>query len=180
MIKLNILPQELKKDMRLEEIYIAYKRFLSVSIFMLILFSAFFYASLFYLDLNLKDFEKNTVGLNADTEMYTKKVSEISAKLEQIESLQKDNVRWSDFLSDFAAQTGEGITIHSLSSSRSSGLLAVKGIADTRDSMLAFERNLKNLPYLSEINIPLKTLLEKEDINFDIQIKANLYDFVIK
>jgi hypothetical protein len=180
MITLNIIPQELKKNIRLLEIYLSLKR-LSMIIFLIIfVFIGVYYGFYFYLRFHLDEVLSESETLSEDTGEYTKKLAEINSRLDFSESLQKENVKWVDFLQDFSTHVNKGITLDSLNASKNAGTLQISGKAKSRDNLLDFEKNLKSLPYLSEINIPLQTLLEKEDIKFSILIKLNVYEFVVK
>ena len=180
MINLNIIPEELKKTIKLKEIYRSYKKLILASSLSLIFFIGIYYAAFFYLDSHLNEIQIISSNLNKNTENYSKQISSINSKLDYIEEMQHENIKWIDLLTDLSSQVNPGILIQSINSIKSENTLNIRGEAKTRDSLLAFEKNLKSLSYLSNINIPLRTLIEKEDIKFDINVKIDLYEFTVK
>lgn len=180
MIKLNIIPTELKKSIRLNEIYNSLNKIGILIVLIFAVFIGIYYASYIYLELHMTEVTLQSANLNKNTENYSNKIADINTKLKYIEKIQKNNIKWIDFLTDFSSHINDGVILKSLTASKSTGALVIRGEAKTRDSLLEFEKSIKSLPYLTEINIPLKNLLEKEDIAFDIKVKINLYEFAVK
>jgi Tfp pilus assembly protein PilN len=46
--------------------------------------------------------------------------------------------------------------------------IKITGFAQNRQNLLEFENNLKNYEVIDKVDVPLESLLNKENINFDI------------
>lgn len=177
MIRLNIIPQNLKDEIRLENIYESYKSFLIFCCILLAPFIAVFFGLFFYLGSYGENVRNESSVSSESTENYANRVIEINSKLAFIEKMQEKEMRWTSFLADFSKNVSDGISIKSFSVKQAAGTLNISGQAKTRDALLEFERNLKAIKYLSGIEIPLQSLLEKEDIEFNLQLKINPNEF---
>ncbi len=49
--------------------------------------------------------------------------------------------------------------------------------ANTRNDLLVFKKLLEDSHIFSDINLPFSSLLEKNDINFEIKAKILSYEF---
>jgi len=56
--------------------------------------------------------------------------------------------------------------------------LNIKGVAQNRDILIDFQNNLEELSYFNDINVPISSLLQKENINFEItgQLTDAIYE----
>ena len=128
------------------------------------------------LDNHYKEIMSRTSIVTKDTEKFSNSAKEINNEIEAIYHIQGENVSWVEFLSLISNMIDKDITLSSLNVTNKEDL-AIKGVAVSRESMLTFKEKLEKSGYFTEINLPLKNLLEKNNINFELTAKITKYDF---
>ena len=170
-IKINLIPpykrHEIERNEKLKSVY----RFG----FLIVLVGAAFYWSLwsfnYILDLNLKAVSKE-LDSSADRAQFEKikkldgQFVEISKKLDEVESIRKDQLYWSRFLVKLNEDTISGIKITSMGTKNYQ--VSMVGVAKDRDILIAFKDKLTQEPCFSSVNLPLSNLSLKKDIVFQI------------
>lgn len=103
---------------------------------------------------------------------------EINKKIELAQKTQEDYIAWSRFIINFSKLVPDNVLISSLivnpNENRTEWQINLSGIAANRDDFLTFKENLleaKELFNEKEINIPITNLFQKENIQFNINIK---------
>lgn len=176
MIQINIIPKDLKREIRLKKTYIDVKK----AVFFVSIFGVFYIAAIvggkIILDSHYRDIMSRTSIVSKDTEKYSNSAKEINDEINEISKIQSENVSWVEFLSVLSNMIGEDVTLSSLTVSNKHDL-SMKGVSASRESMLAFKAELEKSGHFSEINLPLKNLLEKNNINFELTAKITNYDF---
>lgn len=177
MLKLNILSQDLKKEIKLLAIYKFLKRLGFLLFSILIIYSVTFQGSKFILQKYSSDSYNSEMASNKNSDEYIKKVKEINEKIENVSAVQKDSVIWSNFIINISSLINNDIVLNQLTIDKKTDTFAISGIAKTRDSLLALKANLEELDYLSEIDLPISSLLKKDEINFNIKAVILNYEF---
>ena len=177
MLQLNIISPELKREIKLTSIYQSLKNLYFFIGSMLLIYSVAFVAS----DIVLKNYysgslQKELVTSNS-TENYSEKIKTINEQINYLESMQKEATNWSSLLLSLGEKANNNIKIAQISVNRQGDVIIISGEAKTRDSLLEFKSALENTGYLTEITLPIKSLLEKENINFTISAKFSKYEF---
>jgi len=176
MITLNLLSPQKKKEFQKKFNFILVQRcFLIIIIFLSFTSLLFFGAKLYQgnrLDKLKKEVEQTTLTLpSGENVTISKDVQDINYELSYLNNLQKNYIKWSDFLIDFNITVPSGITLSSLSLDQKTSLVLISGKAKLRDNLVAFQNNLKNTSFLSELESPISNILKKEDIDFSFQAK---------
>lgn len=96
-------------------------------------------------------------------------IEEASAQLKKIDRVQKNFILWSPRIDEILTAIPPGIQIQSMILDHDSKLLSLAGIAQTREALALCEKNLKSLPSLDSVKIPLGELTRKEDIPFTVE-----------
>jgi Tfp pilus assembly protein PilN len=173
-IKLNIIPDERKKEIvainRLRMIWQWEFGFsLVLGIFILLLLSMHY-----LLTLNLVaqkseivsgkgkgDFEK-IARFNNDFKVANKQIT-------SNETIQKDQLYWSNMFVKINEIMPDEISVSKLATKNYQILLA--GNARTRDDLIRMKDNFSNESCFTDINLPLSSLVSKEDVYFQIEFK---------
>lgn len=174
MITLNIIPNELKNEIRLKKNYKQLNKLAFMLLAMAIFFSALLEFSKFFLSAQKISEENLSAGKN--TENYTKQVNEINAQLKEIKNIQKNNIYWTGFLLRLTNYIGNGIQISQIAISKTDNSLKLAGMAKTRADLLALKDILEKSASFTEINLPISSLLEKENIAFQINTNITNYE----
>ncbi|OGF27886.1 hypothetical protein A2303_05960 [Candidatus Falkowbacteria bacterium RIFOXYB2_FULL_47_14] len=178
MLKLNIIPQELKNEKRLASIYKSLKILFGVSIMIFAVYGIIFLSAKFVLQLRFIEVMNETAITAKNRENYDEKIKNIKSKISFIDKIQKDTVLWSYLIEYIADNSGNGIKYAKLSINKDKEELNLSGRAENRDDLIKLKETLENAGYFSSVNLPLKNLLEKTNINFDISLKIKNYEFV--
>ncbi len=176
MLTLNILPDNLKKDIKLS--------FVNKKLNRLMLFMAFFL--LFYGGILITArtilsniYSNTTLQLNdvaKNTEKYSEQVNNINNEVSFIQSIQKDTIYWLPLLEKFSYLCGPDIKLQKLTLSKEKNLLSISGTAPSPESLLNFKDNLEKTDFLKNIDLPLKLLFTKGQVDFNISATITNYE----
>ena len=177
MITLNIVPQELKNEIQFNGIYGSIKNFMQTLTIVLILFAV----SLLVIKLVMQEKLVATVNETAvivkNTENFSSRARDINNRVGMIEKIQGDAVSWSYLVELLAKKLNDDISFSRVILNKNAASITIFGHADSRDGLLSFKQMLEETPALSDINLPIRNILEKNDINFEISAKIDDYDF---
>lgn len=177
MLKLNIISQELKKEIKLISLYKLLRR-LGFFVFSLLLIYAFAFQSS---KMILQKYSLDTVNRESanlkNSEEYIQKIKTINEKIDKVATVQKDAVSWTKLIKTLSDKISDDITINQIAIDKKSDNFTISGNAKSRDSLLALEKILEETGYFEEINLPISSLLKKDDIAFSVNVKFVKYEF---
>lgn len=178
MLKLNIIPNSIKKERTIFSYYLSIKDLLYI-----ILITVFVYAILFSVVLIILQFHFNetifqTSGIIKKAENFNKKISNINQVINNAADIQKDFVNWIGFYEFLSNNIPDGISLYQVNISKENKSLSISGRAETREKLIQFKESLEGSDFLENIDFPIKNLLEKNDINFTIGSKFKSYEFI--
>jgi hypothetical protein len=177
MLKLNILSQKTKKEIKLLNIYKHLKR-LNFFVFSFLLIYIFtFQAAKIILQKYSTDSYNTNLAINKDNEEYINKVKEVNEKITEAKNIQDNFVYWSKFLLSISDITPSGVTFSKITTDKNNDSFILMGRSKSRNELLSFKQNLEELDYIETIELPINNLLQKEDINFTINAKFLSYEF---
>ncbi len=148
-----------------------------LSLFMLlVVFSIILVAPTFvdlYFQKNTAAFEKQQLENGEASEnvtTITQQISSIQAQIARIDSSSGKSMI--SILDRFVSQPRGGIAISRISVSRTTPMiLQIQGLASDRNSLVAFNENLKKEPSFSKVTLPVSSLAKSKDIVFDMAIE---------
>lgn len=177
MLKLNIISNELKKEIKLKALYHSAHRLMVILLFLAVLYSAVFILSYFFLQHHYNNVLGSSSGVNKGSENYINVVKNINQEVSEIEKIQQESVYWSYLLEYFREAAGPELRLTKYQFDAAKPDIVIGGWADTRESLLDFKSELEESEWFSEVNLPIKNLLLKSDINFDIALKLTSHEF---
>ncbi|MCK4540166.1 hypothetical protein KAU09_03365 [Candidatus Parcubacteria bacterium] len=177
MINLNILPKKIKNDIKLIIFDKFIKKITGIIFLFIIIFSGILFAAKFYLHLYFEETIEKNASTSKSTEDYLKKVKEINNKIDYITKIQNNNIDWTNTILHISKAINNNIKINKININKSDNTLSLSGNAKTRDSLLLLKNSFEKYENFSEIKIPIKNLLEKNDIDFEITTTINSYEF---
>lgn len=177
MMIINILPDSIKKEVKLNLINLKIKNLFLFFTVTTCLCGMLYLGGLLFARINYYNIIHSSNLLLKSTETNTVKVKEINSQMLAIEKIQNEFTSWSDLLKYFSANLSGNIKINQLRGDKISKQLIITGTAKTRDDLLALKNQLESAPYLTKIDFPIKNLLEKENINFEITAEFLNYEF---
>jgi Tfp pilus assembly protein PilN len=119
--------------------------------------------------LNLRSSHKEYKEL----ETYESKFSEINAKTSDIFKMQKEHLNWLKMFYKLSDKTPDDVHLSDLATTNYQ--ISLVGKARAREDLLKFQDNLKSEDCFSNVNVPLSSLVSKEDVEFQInfEVKEN-------
>ena len=177
MINLNILPQKLKNDAKLIILDKFIKKIIGTIFLFIIIFSGILFAAKFYLQIHFEETIERSASTSRSTEDYLKKVKEINNKIDYIAGIQDNNIDWTNMILRLSRTINNDIKINKININKNNNTLALSGNAKTRNSLLLLKDSLEKYENFNEIKLPIKNLLEKNNIDFEIITSINSYEF---
>ena len=177
MLKLNIISRELKKQININDLYQRLKKIYIILILLLAVYISFIFAAKFLLNMHLDKTIQQAGQITKSTENYNKTVKDINNQLNYVAEIQTNDIRWSKLIALLGQSTNPSMKIYQLDISKDSKLIKINGFSRTRDALLKFKDNLEKSNYFSQIDFPLQNILQKENINFEINLKFENYEF---
>jgi len=174
MLTLNLISKEKKKEIKLRHVYGFIKKINLSLIVITIVVAIILLAAKTILQIKFNDIVEQTTLVTKSNQGYNTKVREINSKIIFVTKIQEDFIPWSNLLKDVAEITGSDIDLYYLKADAQDKTIKIKGKAKFRSSLLNFKEKMTALPEFAEIDFPVRNILEKEDIDFEINAKLNL------
>lgn len=174
MLSLNLISRELKKEINLKRVSAVIKKMSAILIVAAALFAIILSTAKIILRNNLNQ-ALERANLVADAENpYIAKIKNINSKIIAAQSIQNDYIPWTLTLENLTNLTPRGITYSYLKIDKIGGQASLRGLADMRENLLELKNNLNNSNLFSEVKSPMENILQKENINFSIDMKLNI------
>ena len=177
MLVLNLISNELKKDNKLKAIFESIKKILAILIIAVSIYAILILFAKLYLQINFVKTINETSLITGSIKSNDDKVKIINNQLKAIADIQSETVLWSYLLERLSKDIKSDIKIENLKLSMKNNTISLRGLAKTRESLLDLKAILENKNCFSDINLPIKNLLEKNNINFEISAKIKSYEF---
>lgn len=174
MITLNLVSAEQKKEIKLRHIYGFIKKVNLTLIIIAIVIAIVLLTAKTILQSKFNSIVEQTTLVTKTNQGYNNNVREINDKLNFISKIQDDFIPWSGLLVSLAEITPNGINLSYLKLNAADRTIKIKGKALRRESLLNFKDRLEKMPFLLKIEFPIKNILEKENINFEINSALDL------
>lgn len=177
MLTLNLISDELKKEIKLRHLYLLIKKINLTLIIITIAAAIVLLSAKTILQTQFNNIVNQTTLITKNSQGYNNKIKIINSKLDFVETIQNNFIPWSNLLKTVADITTGDIGLSYLKINLEEQTIKIKGRAGQRDSLLDFKQKMEASTIFREIDFPLKNILEKENINFEINAKINLAGF---
>ena len=174
MLHLNLVSQKLKEEIKLRHIYKLLLRINFILVIATILVAIVILVAKIILQNNFNKVVAETTLITKNSQGRNFKIREINNHLNQVASIQSDFVPWSFVLENISRYTNDNIIFYFLKLNKEEELLELRGNSKTRESLLSLKEGIQNSEIFSDIDFPLKNILEKNDIDFIIKAHVNL------
>jgi len=176
MIKINLLPSAEKKQLELASFIRLAASFgiwilISLIIFVLLLVSTYGSLAILLKDQNrlieIRRADRKTQRL-VEIEETIKKVNN---QLIDIHLKQKELIVWTPVLEELSKITPVEIYLGNFTYQSSLNRISITGLANNRDRLLFFQKQLEDSPYFIEIEAPLSNLIKQTNIDFSFSFQ---------
>lgn len=174
MLTLNLISEELKKEIKLRHLYLFIKKINLTLIIITIVVAIILLVAKTILQTKFNDIVDQTTLVTKNNQGYNIKIRDINSRLDFVEKVQNDFIPWSNLLKTVADITPNDISLNYLKINFADQTIQIKGKAGLRENLLDFKQKMENTTIFKEINFPIQNILEKENINFEINAKINL------
>ena len=173
MITLNFTSPEQRDANQFQKNYRIIQSVMIVSVITLVIISAVLFISQIILQEKLDTITADTLEIMEQVEderslNLSETVQGFNSLLGNVSKIQTEYSAWSNILIEISGSTTNGVIINSINLQKSNSSFQFSGIADTRDSLLAFKTNLEQSPFFNNIESPISNLLTKENISFSL------------
>jgi hypothetical protein len=91
-----------------------------------------------------------------------------------ISKIQGDFIPWSFLINELSKNIKNDISLNGLNIDKNKKTAILTGQAGTRESLLDLKEYLENTAYFNNVSFPIKNILEKENIAFEIIAGLNI------
>jgi len=176
MLTLNLISKDTKKEIKLRKVYRIIKKITNILLVITFIISIMMVTAKYILKYNYYNAISENESQAEGDKIYNAQAGEINSKLKITSQVKKDFIPWSYLIKDLADKTPTGITFSNIELLKNS--IKIIGNADWRDNLLVFKQNLEKSNIYSNVNLPITSLLDKQNINFTITANLNLEDFI--
>lgn len=174
MLTLNLVSAGQKKEIKLRHIYGLVKTIDLTLVIITITIAVILLIAKMILQLNFNNIVEQTTLVTRTNQGYNNNVREINNKLNFIKKIQDEFIPWSNLIKNLAEITPADISLHQIKISSPEQTIKITGRAGLRSSLLNFKDKMAAAAYFKDIEFPIKDILEKENIDFEINAKLNL------
>ncbi|OGM91253.1 hypothetical protein A2755_02525 [Candidatus Wolfebacteria bacterium RIFCSPHIGHO2_01_FULL_48_22] len=121
----------------------------------------------------------NDPQILAQYEFYTKEAGIFNASITKALEIKNQQVKWGTFMRDIFDRTGSSVVISRIYMQARNMPVTVTGTAATESEVSAFRDRLAQLPYVTEIDLPLSSFqrVDATHISFRLMFKFKNLDF---
>ncbi len=171
MLNLNLLPAQIKEEIKLKRLYNLLKKISFIVLLLPFVYGGALWSAKTMLVDTLDNLEEHTLIVNRNSQGYNKKVKQINAQIKNIEEIEKNFSFLSCSLKEVANSVPEGIKLTKLNIDKNQKTLKIEGYAETRSQLLKFKDKLQSLKLIETVDLPLENLLSQKNINFSLSAK---------
>lgn len=175
---LNFIPQEIKEEIKLRK----QKKKIVLFFLLIFLFEISFYLTslAFYLKTQGEIELVNSLQKITKSQQETKALKEAKEKIISFNRLLSTIINFyqkrtlaSESLITLSKSIPQGVRITSISYSQESSSMIIAGVAEKREDLIEFKRNLEKTGHFRKIDFPPSNWVKPENINFLIRLYFN-------
>lgn len=168
MLRLNLVSEELRKEIQLRHIYDMVKRIAVIfSVFLIFISIIILVANLTLSSYYDSVFSSSDEALN---NKYFEEIDLINKKINSVQTIQKGKLNAYEIMRLVFDNLNEGIKINSLKISSLDKKFIISGIALNRENLSELEQDFRKIDLFSEVKLDAINIFQKEDINFNVEI----------
>ena len=169
MLTINLLPEELKKELKFLKLYNVVNKMITLIILLTFFLTAFVVYGKFLLKTQTDVFSGSLSMIeNKDTEVS--RIDEIEKEIAQVKSIQGSEVKWAKTIEALITTMNSDIVISSMKIDKDLNQVSISGTAKTREALLALKKTLESNENYPKLDFPIRNLSERQNINFDIKM----------
>lgn len=174
MLTLNLVSAEQKKEIKLRHLYDLIKKINLILVIIAIAIAIILLVAKIILQIKFNEVVEQTTLVTKNNQGYNSRVREINSQLNYIEKIQNGYIPWSKLIKKLSEMAPADVSFQYLKINYENKSVNIKGQAKTRDSLINFKDKMAADETFKNIEFPIKNILEKENIDFEISAELNL------
>lgn len=174
MITLNLIPESIREENKLKHVYVLNVHLGTLSIYLSVIIASLIIILRLVLNHGYVNAQEQLAVIDSNNAPYNKKIREINKKINIVSQAVGQTHSWDKLIIDFGNIIPHGVTLTYLKIDLKSESLIFSGVADTRDNLLKLKSIIGDSTYIQPVEIPLSSLMEKENIRFSFTTKINI------
>jgi len=171
---INLLPDTKKNQLQNLVRFIFAKDLLETMLLFYSLLAIIFVWSWLALQEDYNNMAQSATLVNRESSTTNREVRNVNNIIRQFNLSTANYIQTTPVLKHLIETTPSNIKINSLIFNRAQKQLTISGIALTRDDLLNYENIIKTYSWTKKYTTPISQLLQKENINFEIRVQADL------
>ncbi len=168
MISLNLLSPAEKLDASLKWNYLIVRNIVIMLLVLAIIISGILHAAKIALTNHADDIRRQAELISAEHLGANNRINTINSIITELQTIQNSYKPVNPVMNAILADIPDGIQLTNFRLDVSSQQVILVGKAETRDSLLQLESQLKQNQIVKDIEVPLSNLLQKSNINFNL------------
>ena len=172
-IRLNLMPYEKRKRIDNLMRYLFLKHLLQILILVLCLSGMALLTGRYILEQNFINLAMNIISVSKETGQINREIKNANEKIILVSAAQINFVPWSKVIIDTASATPPGIVWSSWNFDKKTGVdgaSSIVGVAQNREDLLKLAENLKGVPWITTVDLPLDALVKIGTEPFNIKL----------
>lgn len=168
---INLLSKEKRK--RLEHLtkFIFVRDILEIVLLVYTVLAIALLLSWIVLQENFNNLAGSSVLVNREYSKYNQEIRQVNSNIRDLNQAAKYYTPLSPKLSEIINTLPKDIKINSFELDQTQSRIILSGTAITRDALLNYQKILKQISWLENIETPTSQLFQKENINFEVKAK---------
>ncbi len=168
MIELNLLSNIEKTNSSLMWKYVTIKTVISIILTLSFVISGVLFGAKLLLLQKYNEVQEQAAAINITHQKINARVNSYNQQIRILHNIQTENTDWPLFLYNFNNKITTGIYLTQIEINMTEKRLSLKGKSSTREDLLALKQSLEECGLVTNIVLPLNTLLKKQNIDFSI------------
>jgi Tfp pilus assembly protein PilN len=172
MLHLNLIAEETKQTIKYQRLYLLFLKAEVTLVVLALIVGVIIFSAEKMLSANIyKSSQETAQIINTSSADYNLKARELNEKIATVAQIEGSFVSYSKVLRNIITLMPDNVSLSYLDINSDAKTIKIRGLAPTRENLLDLEKNLKNAPWLSKVDIPLQYKILKSNINFDIPLE---------
>lgn len=166
MSHLNLLPENQKKALEKDRLFLAAHNFLGVLFLLAAGMSIALMLTRYALIDNYNRIKQETSLVNTGSQILNKEIDLLNQKISLAAAVQQGFAKWSSLLAEIGNLLPNQVGLNYLFINKESRAVRLSGRAADRNSLLSAKQSLENSGLLEALEAPLSNLTEKVNVEF--------------
>lgn len=168
MIELNLLSNLERTNSNLMWKYVIIKTVISIILTLSFVICGVLFGAKLILLQKYNEVQTQAAAINITHQKINERVNNYNRQIRILNDIQSEYTDWPLFLYNLNSKITSGIYLNKIEINMPERKVSLTGLSSTRENLLNLKQNLEECNLISDISLPLNTLLKKQNIDFAI------------